>query len=86
MDDYNAYGKENPNQKEFAKDKGFLAVDHFDYGYASSVHKAQGSEWERVVVFEQRTKHWDDNMYARWLYTAITRSMQKLFVISDYWG
>ena len=86
VDDYNAYGKENPNQKEFAKDKGFLAVDHFDYGYASSVHKAQGSEWERVVVFEQRTKHWDDNMYARWLYTAITRSMQKLFVISDYWG
>jgi len=86
VDEYATHGHDIPKQKSYAKDKGFLMVDLFDYGYASSVHKAQGSEWDRVVVFEQRTKHWDDKMYARWLYTAVTRAVEKLFIISDYWG
>jgi len=86
VDEYPTHGHDIPGQKSYAKDKGFYMVDLFDYGYASSVHKAQGSEWDRVVVFEQRTKHWDDQMYARWLYTAVTRAVEKLFIISDYWG
>lgn len=61
-------------------------IDFFDYGYVMSVHKSQGSEWDKVIVFEQRTKRWDDQYYARWLYTAITRAREKLFIISDYWG
>ena len=72
--------------KKYAIKKGYTGVDYFDYGYVTSVHKSQGSEWERVVLFEQRTKYWDDQYYARWLYTAITRAKEKLFIISDYWG
>ena len=41
---------------------------------------------QKVVVFEQRTKRWDDEYYMRWLYTAVTRAKEKLFIISDYWG
>jgi exodeoxyribonuclease V len=70
---------------EFARERGFESIDYFDYGYALSVHKSQGSEWNRVVVFEQRTKHWDDEYYARWLYTAITRAKNKLFLITDFY-
>ena len=70
---------------EFAKERGFVGIDYFDYGYTLSVHKSQGSEWNRVIVFEQRTKHWDDNYYARWLYTAITRAKNKLFIITDFY-
>jgi len=58
-------------------------VNLFDYGYCISVHKSQGSEWDRIVLFEQRNKYQDDNQYARWLYTAITRAKTKLLIISD---
>jgi len=68
-----------------ATDKGFSKLDFFDYGYVMSVHKSQGSEWDKIVLFEQRTKRWEDDYYAKWLYTAITRSRKKLFVIADAW-
>jgi len=71
---------------KYAISKKYPGVDYFDYGYCISVHKSQGSEWDKVVLFEQRTKRWDDNYYARWLYTAVTRAKEKLFIISDYWG
>ena len=77
---------EKSPQYKYAKRKGILPIDYFDYGYAMSVHKSQGSEWNKVILFEQRTKKWDDEYYTRWLYTAITRSREKLFVISDFWG
>lgn len=78
--------KKSMRQKEYAISKGLSTVDFFDYGYAMSVHKSQGSEWDKVVLFEQRSQHWDDRYYARWLYTAITRSKEKLFIISDFYG
>lgn len=68
-----------------AVDAGFDSIDFFDYGYACSVHKSQGSEWDRVVLFEQRTKYWDDDYYNKWLYTAITRAKKKLFIIQDFY-
>jgi exodeoxyribonuclease-5 len=46
-----------------------------DYGYALTVHKAQGSEWDRVVVFEDCTPGGDS---ARWRYTAATRAKKDL--------
>lgn len=72
--------------KSLIKRTGFTSVDLFDFGYAISVHRSQGSEWDNVVLFEQRTKHWDNTFYRKWLYTAITRAKKNLFVIYDYWG
>lgn len=85
---YTMYDKSPTWKKQFkyVMDKGIGPINYFDFGYVMSVHKSQGSEWNKVILFEQRTKHWDDNMYARWLYTAITRAKEKLFIISDYWG
>lgn len=55
-----------------------------DYGYVITCHKAQGSEWPRVLV-------WDDGFglgrpeeRARWLYTAITRASEALIVVRDF--
>lgn len=78
--------KESVEQQEYASDQNLGKINYFDYGYAMSVHKSQGSEWNKVILFEQRTKRWSDEYYARWLYTAITRAREKLFIISDYWG
>lgn len=85
---YTQYDKSalQKKQMDYARKKEITPIDYFDFGYAMSVHKSQGSEWDKVILFEQRTKHWDDEYYARWLYTAITRAKHKLFIISDYWG
>ena len=56
-------------------------LNYFDYGYALTVHKAQGSQAKRVVVFEERFSKMDDQTYARWLYTAVTRAEQELYII-----
>jgi len=78
--------KFNKNEvKKFLKGTNFGNIDFFDFGYTISVHKSQGSEWSRVVLFEQRSRYWDDEFYRRWLYTAVTRAKEKLFVISDYY-
>ena len=61
-------------------------IDLFDFGYATTVHKSQGSEWKKVVLFEQRNQYQNDQDYARWLYTAATRAKEKLFIIYNYWG
>ena len=61
-------------------------IDIFDFGYACTVHKSQGSEWEKVILFEQRNRYQTDQDYARWLYTAATRAKEKLFIIYNYWG
>jgi hypothetical protein len=46
------------------------------YGYATSVHKSQGSEWDSVYIDASwLSDAWDK---ARWLYTAITRSKRKV--------
>ena len=49
------------------------------FGWAITAHKAQGSQWENVIV-------WDDGLgkseldSRRWLYTAITRAEQGLVI------
>ena len=51
-----------------------------DYGYACSVHKAQGSEWDNVLLYDERTQYMDDAEYTKWLYTGITRAKEKLCI------
>jgi len=61
--------------------KETLAGDLFDFGYAMTVHKAQGSQANRVILFEERFKQMDDQMWRRWLYTAITRAVEELYIV-----
>ncbi len=58
-------------------------LDLFDFGYALTVHKAQGSQAKRVILFEERTKHQSDEDFKRWLYTAITRAEEKLIIFGN---
>lgn len=55
--------------------------DRFDFGYALTVHKAQGSQARTVVLFEERFQKSDDEQWRRWLYTAITRARENLYII-----
>lgn len=54
--------------------------DLFDFGYALTVHKAQGSQAKRVVLFEERFPKMTDDDWRRWLYTAVTRAEEELYI------
>src|ERR1041384_1857908 len=53
--------------------------DEFDYGYVLTVHKAQGSQWDDVVLFDESFAFPDSR--ERWLYTGITRAAKRLTVV-----
>ena len=59
---------------------GDIVPKEFAYGYAITTHKAQGSEWDRVLVLEESFP-FSRNEHARWLYTACTRSSEKLVLL-----
>ncbi len=58
----------------------FVRRDHqeFAFGYAITVHKAQGSAWPNVLVFDESSSFQDG---WRHLYTAITRASERLTLV-----
>ena len=52
----------------------------FAYAYAITVWKAQGSEWEKVVLYEENFP-FDREEHKKYLYTGITRAQDKLIVV-----
>lgn len=48
----------------------------FDYSYAVTAHKAQGDEFDSVLVLEQKCDLWD---HRRWAYTAASRAREMLY-------
>ena len=55
------------------------AYDEFDFGYVLTVHKAQGSQWDDVVLFDQSAAFPDNR--DRWLYTGVTRAAKRLTIV-----
>ena len=53
--------------------------DEFDFGYVLTVHKAQGSQWDDIVLFDES---WAFRDYRhRWLYTGITRAAERITIV-----
>lgn len=55
-------------------------LEEFDYSYAMTVHKSQGSQWSNVTLFDE-SRAFGREVGRRWLYTGITRAAKKLTVI-----
>ena len=74
---------------ETSKYKKFLAVKNNSYfnalqvkfSYAMTCHKSQGGQWHTVFVEQPYLPSGPDREYFRWLYTAITRAREKLYLI-----
>jgi exodeoxyribonuclease-5 len=47
----------------------------FDWNYAQTAHKSQGSEYKHVAVLEEIVREWDE---CRWRYTVATRASELL--------
>lgn len=51
----------------------------FSYGYAITCHKSQGSEFDKVLIYDEPFGDWEQRK--RWRYTAITRAAKQLVII-----
>lgn len=60
------------------------------YAYAVTAHKAQGGQWDTVFVDQGYiTEEMIDTEYVRWLYTAVTRATERLYLVNfhpRFWG
>lgn len=74
-------GEPTVNKTNFMRFPKVFKPKEFDYGYCITCHKSQGSEYGKVLVFEEYLKGGD---HARWLYTAATRAKDKLVIVRDY--
>lgn len=61
----------------FFKDK---IPNQFTYGYAITGWKAQGSEWDKVLVIEEDFPY-NEVEHQKFLYTCATRAISKLVII-----
>lgn len=53
-------------------------ADEFDFGYALTVHKSQGSQWDSVILYDE----WQNrNSKAQWQYTGVTRAAERITVV-----
>lgn len=56
----------------------------FDYAYAITCHKSQGSQWDKVLVHDESGifgRDGEEDVPARWLYTAATRAAEALIIV-----
>ncbi len=61
----------------------YLNALQIKYAYAMTVHKAQGGQWRHVYLsFGYLTPEMIDLSFCRWLYTAITRASEHLYIIN----
>ncbi len=75
--------------QESSKYKKFLGVKNNKYfnglqvkfSYAITCHKSQGGQWDTVFVEQPYLPNGMDKEYLRWLYTAVTRAKNKLYLI-----
>lgn len=54
-------------------------VDEFTFGWALTVHKAQGSAWDDVLLYDESMAFRENA--SRWLYTGVTRAAERITVV-----
>jgi exodeoxyribonuclease-5 len=81
--DYNLFNNHEftINTNNFRKVPKLFHPKQFDYGYCITCHKSQGSEYNKVLVFEE---YLAGGEHERWLYTAATRAKEKLVIVRNY--
>ena len=83
-EDYPEYQHNRKKLIEAIYDSPYYNALQIRFAYAVTCHKAQGGQWKRVFIdtgnipAEERTKN-----YYRWLYTAITRATEKVYLLTN---
>lgn len=69
---YNMYG-ENEREDIFSR------LNQFEFAYAITTHKSQGSQWDDVTYLDEKAG-WDRDTYRKLQYTAITRARKAVHI------
>ncbi|RXR31759.1 ATP-dependent endonuclease [Flavobacterium piscinae] len=77
------YENEGPKYKQVqkVKENEYFNALQVKFSYAITCHKSQGGQWNTVFVEQPYLPDGVDRDYIRWLYTAITRAKEKLYLI-----
>ncbi len=77
------YATEKSNYKRFlsVKNNKYFNALQVKFSYAITCHKSQGGQWNTVFVEQPYLPNGIDKEYLRWLYTAVTRAKEKLYLI-----
>ena len=69
--------------KDALKNDPYFNALKIKFGYAITCHKAQGSEWKNVFLNCKTHQSVLSQSYFRWIYTALTRTSEKLFTFDE---
>jgi len=77
------YAHEKSKYKRFlgVKNNKYFNALQVKFSYAITCHKSQGGQWNTVFVEQPYLPNGIDREYLRWLYTAVTRAKEKLYLI-----
>lgn len=71
------------NKDNFKKFPKWQRPKEFDYAYAITCWRAQGSEYDKVLFFAEQVGRMSEEQYARYLYTGCTRAASRLTMVID---
>jgi exodeoxyribonuclease-5 len=77
------YADLKSNYKKFmaVKNNKYFNALQVKFSYAITCHKSQGGQWNTVFVEQPYLPDGIDKDYLRWLYTAVTRAKEKLYLL-----
>lgn len=77
------YEDEKAQYKKYkkVKENEYFNALQVKFSYAVTCHKAQGGQWNTVFVEQPYLPNGQDRDYLRWLYTAVTRAKEKVYLI-----
>ena len=83
------YAHEKPKYKQLLaiKNNKYFNALQVKFSYAITCHKSQGGQWKTVFIEQPYLPEGINREYLRWLYTAVTRAKETLYLIgfkNDY--
>ncbi|MBO4560859.1 MAG: AAA family ATPase [Bacteroidaceae bacterium] len=82
MEDYADIPGKKDKMKLLRENKHFNALQ-IKYAYAVTCHKAQGGQWKNIFIDQGYVSpDMQDEDYYRWLYTALTRATQTVYLVN----
>ena len=82
MEDYAEIRSKRKKMELLRENTHFNALQ-IKYAYAVTCHKAQGGQWKNIFIDQGYvTPDMQDEDYYRWLYTALTRATQTVYLVN----
>jgi len=82
LDDYSEI-KSKKKQFDAIREDPYYNALQIKFAYAVTCHKAQGGQWKRVFIDQGMFNRQEPTTeYLRWLYTALTRATEKLYLVN----